>query len=155
MPKDKGILLKDILEIGYTERDKSLCVTATYNRVCPRDYFYKHNRQLVFTKPVKVGIIGKGGQGERIYSINGKSVSLSANGGGRGAKTGLYLIKDYVRKLSPVECERLQTVPDNYTKYGLFEDGKVKQISNSQRYKMLGNGWTVDVIVHVLKYINR
>ena len=47
----------------------------------------------------------------------------------------------YWRKLTPLECERLQTVPDNYT------DG----VSNTQRYKMLGNGWTVDVIAHILK----
>ena len=45
------------------------------------------------------------------------------------------------RKLTPLECERLQTVPDNYTKH----------VSNSQRYKMLGNGWTVDVISHIMK----
>jgi len=45
------------------------------------------------------------------------------------------------RKLTPLECERLQTVPDNYT----------EGVSNIQRYKMLGNGWTVDVICHILK----
>lgn len=48
-----------------------------------------------------------------------------------------------IRRLTPLECERLQTVPDNYTNH----------VSDSQRYKMLGNGWTVDVIVHILKYI--
>jgi len=47
----------------------------------------------------------------------------------------------YWRKLTPVECERLQTVPDNYTNH----------VSNSQRYKMLGNGWTIEVITHILK----
>ncbi|MBC8555257.1 MAG: DNA cytosine methyltransferase, partial [Candidatus Brocadiales bacterium] len=47
------------------------------------------------------------------------------------------------RKLTPMECERLQTVPDNYT----------EGVSNTQRYKMLGNGWTVDVIAHILKEI--
>ena len=47
------------------------------------------------------------------------------------------------RKLTPVECERLQTVPDSYT----------EGVSNSQRYKMLGNGWTVDVIAHIFKHI--
>tara|TARA_R100001594_G_scaffold67712_2_gene102005 strand:- start:1913 stop:2629 length:717 start_codon:yes stop_codon:yes gene_type:complete len=47
------------------------------------------------------------------------------------------------RKLTPVECERLQTVPDNYTDH----------VSNSQRYKMLGNGWTIDVIAHILRGI--
>lgn len=50
----------------------------------------------------------------------------------------------YYRKLTPIECERLQTVPDNYT----------QGVSNTQRYKMLGNGWTVDVIAHILKNIH-
>lgn len=49
----------------------------------------------------------------------------------------------YFRRLTPIECERLQTVPDNYTNH----------VSDTQRYKMLGNGWTVDVIAHILKYI--
>lgn len=53
------------------------------------------------------------------------------------------------RKLTPLECERLQTVPDGYT-FVLDENGKQK-VSNSQRYKMLGNGWTVDVITHIMK----
>jgi site-specific DNA-cytosine methylase len=53
------------------------------------------------------------------------------------------LVKDdvYWRKLTPLECERLQTVPDNYTNH----------VSNTQRYKMLGNGWTIEVIAHILK----
>lgn len=96
-------------------------------------------------QPVRVGEYGKGGQGQRIYSVRGKSVTLSANGGGQGAKTGLYKIdlpdSDYiVRKLTPIEAERLQTLPDNYT----------GGISNTQRYKCIGNGWTVDVIAHIL-----
>ena len=49
----------------------------------------------------------------------------------------------YWRKLTCVECERLQTVPDNYTNH----------VSNTQRYKMLGNGWTIEVIAHILKNI--
>jgi site-specific DNA-cytosine methylase len=47
-----------------------------------------------------------------------------------------------IRRLTPIECERLQTVADNYTNH----------VSDSQRYKMLGNGWTIDVIAHILKY---
>jgi DNA (cytosine-5)-methyltransferase 3A len=58
-----------------------------------------------------------------------------------------------VRKLTPLECERLQTLPDYYTKYGLFEDGKVRQISDTQRYKAIGNGWTVDVISWIFSFI--
>lgn len=127
----------------------------------------------------KIAYIGSGGQGERIYSINNKSVSLCGLGGGRGAKTGLYLFgcitpsriikrqnggrfndgnkfytltstdkhgiltNGYIRKLTPIEAERLQTLPDNYT----------NGVSNTQRYKMLGNGWTVDVIAHIFSYL--
>lgn len=98
--------------------------------------------------PIRVGQIGKGGQGQRIYSVRGKSVTLSANGGGQGAKTGLYKIDlpdgDYlIRKLTPIEAERLQTLPDDYT----------SGISNTQRYKCIGNGWTIDVIAHILSNI--
>lgn len=53
--------------------------------------------------------------------------------------------KDFrIRRLTPLECERLQTVPDDYTNH----------VSNTQRYKMLGNGWTIDVIAHILSYAN-
>lgn len=142
-PKDKGILLKDILEDGDTEKLKSYCITATYSRACPKDYFEHGQRQLVFKKPVKVGHFNKGGQGNRVYSSDGKSVCLSANGGGRGAKTGLYEIKNMVRKLTPTECARLQGYPDFY------HNG----ISNSQAYKCYGNSFTVPVIKHILQHL--
>lgn len=99
-------------------------------------------------KPLRIGQIGNGGQGQRVYSVRGKSVSLNANGGGWGAKTGLYKINlpdgDYcIRKLTPIECERLQTLPERYT----------EGVSDSQRYKCIGNGWTVDVIKHIFQAI--
>ena len=161
-PEDKGILLKDVLDSGFTERHKSLCVTATYARVCPNDYFLHANRQMIFTKPVFLGGIegrdwAKDGkklsrnypQGERVYSVEGKSVTLSANGGGKGAKTGLYEMKELianelkpiVRRLSTLECERLQGLPEGYT----------EGVSETQRYKMIGNGFTVQVISHILR----
>lgn len=147
-PDDKGILLNDILESGTGWQDKSYCMTATYAGAVIRNTLTKSQRTMVaepVTKPVRVGQYGKGGQGQRIYSVHGKSVTLAANGGGQGARTGLYEINlpdgDYIiRKLTPVEAERLQTLPDNYT----------EGVSNSQRYKCLGNGWTVDVIAHIL-----
>ena len=106
---------------------------------------YVHN-----IAPERIGQLdglGKG-QANRIYSVRGKSVCLNANGGGGGAKTGLYKVDlpdgDYIiRKLTPVECERLQTLPDGWT----------TGVSNTQRYKAIGNGWTVDVIAHILKQI--
>ena len=145
--EDKHIYLKDVLENGYTDKEKSYPITATITNGIARDYFLKSQRQMVFNKPIRVSTIGKGGQANRVYSIDGKSVCLSANGGGRGAKTGLYAIiqelKPYIRKLTPLECERLQTLPENYT----------EGISNTQRYKSIGNGFTIDVIAHILKII--
>lgn len=144
-PEDKGIFLKDIIDDGYTERLKSYCICATYGRAVPQDYFLKNQRQLIFTKPIRVGHIGKGAQGQRIYSIDGKAIAvLSNNTGGQGSKSGLYEIGKYVRKLTPLECERLQTLPDGYTE---------TMPSNNQRYKALGNCFTVDVIAHILRQI--
>lgn len=77
----------------------------------------------------------------RIYSADGLARTLKGESGGMGGKMGLYQIGDVVRKLTPIECERLQTVPDNYT----------EGVSKTQRYRMLGNGWTVDVIAHIMK----
>jgi len=77
----------------------------------------------------------------RVYSPEGKSPTLMAGNSGGGKEP--VKINDNVhwRKLTPLECERLQTVPDNYTNH----------VSNTQRYKMLGNGWTIEVITHILK----
>lgn len=110
-------------------------------------------------EPVLLGAIGESKRQTRIYSVRGKTVTLSASGGGWGAKTGLYKIDlpdgDYiVRKLTPLEAERCQTLPDNYTAFGLNEKGVVVPISNTQRYKGIGNGWTVDVISHIFSYMD-
>jgi len=146
-PEDKGILLNDILDNAVGWHDKSYCMTASYSKAVLHNSL-KRNQRTMVAVPVRIGEYGKGGQGQRIYSVYGKSVTLSANGGGQGAKTGLYKIDlpdgDYIiRKLTPIEAERLQTLPDNYT----------AEISNTQRYKCIGNAWTVDVIAHILKGI--
>ena len=155
-PTDKHIYLKDILQ------DETVIPCALRTR---KDYTGSYKRLEVkndgkanaitgcrtdsmYCKPVRLGHLNKGGQADRIYSIEGKSVSLKSNCGGSGAKTGLYRIDlpdgDYiVRKLSPIECERLQILPDDYTAC----------IKETQRIKALGNGWTVDVIAHILKHI--
>ena len=128
-PLDKDIILKDVLE-----DDESIENFINYFDMM----------KSVDSKSNRIGIIGNGGQGDRIYTINKKSVTLMAESGGNGANTGLYLTnKKTVRKLMPTECERLQNLPDNYT----------EGVSNNQRYKMLGNGWTVDVITHILSNI--
>ena len=127
----------------------------------------------------KVGYFRKDSQANRVYSIHGKAVTLCGEAGGGAAKMGQYLfgcitpdrvdkrqrgqrfnegekfytltaqdqhgvlIDGYIRKLTPIECERLQTLPDGYT----------AGVSDAKRYKALGNGWTVDVISHILKHI--
>ena len=127
----------------------------------------------------KVGYFKSDSQGNKVYYINDKSVTLCSDAGGLGGKTGLYLfgyitpdrvekrqngqrfndsqkfytlmatdkhgvlIEGYIRKLTPIECERLQTLPDNYT----------EGVSDNQRYKMLGNAWTADVIVHIFRHL--
>jgi len=188
LPEDRGILLKDILE---PKVDDSFVVKPKSNTVRTSGHGSgiddKHNWDTI-----RIGQIGKGGQGDRIYSPEGKSVGLSALGGGRGAKTGLYAVarasvqknaeqysdgktpaltsamgmgggnvpmlmdeetaeklkgkyigeeRSVIRKLTPIECERLQSLPDNYT----------EGISNSQRYKCLGNAFNKEVVKHILR----
>lgn len=196
LPEDRGIMLKDVLQGGEVDRDKSYCIDASYYKGANWvQYKDRKRRQLV-----KIGYLGtKDSQANRIYLPDGKSVALSALGGGGGAKTGLYLIvpeatkKGYavaepgdsvdlrymnsktrrgrvgkkaknlmasmnsiavfkgedangefiVRKLTPIECERLQGLPDGYT----------QGVSNTQRYKALGNAFNADVIAHILSFI--
>lgn len=131
----------------------------------------------------KIAYIGSDSAANRIYNIHHKSVTLVANGGGLGAKTGLYALPcltpdrtkkrqngrrfrppkskfytlttvdrhgvqvgNYIRKLTPVECERLQGWPDNMT---------IGAVSDSARYKICGNGWNEPTIRHILNGIKR
>ncbi len=89
----------------------------------------KHERDIEKDlKPIKVGIINKGGQGERIYSPKGHSITLSAFGGGIGAKTGLYHTNLGVRRLSINECKKVMGFPISH----ITTEG-------SQSYQQLGN----------------
>ena len=119
-PKNKNIFVRDILD--YSSAHKILS-EKTIN---------KHNFYIKNYKPI------------------GKSPTLTtelAHGTGKNITPKChYEIKEITgedRVFSPLECERLQTVPDNYSSI----------VSNTQRFKMLGNGWTVDVVVHIFKNI--
>ena len=131
-PEDKGIMLKDIIESGEVDRDKSFCIDGNYYKGGNiKQYFEKYRRQIVFTQNCMTATMYK------------RMVSNGATN----------IIQNYkYRMLYPIECERLQTLPDNYTAIGVI-NGKEIPISNTQRYKMLGNGWTVDVIAHILSFI--
>lgn len=92
-------------------------------------------------KPVRIGHVGKGGQGERVYASNGHAITLSAYGGGVGAKTGLYLINGEVRKLHPRECARVQGFPDSF----------VIHPKKTIAWKQFGNSVPVYVLKHIAK----
>lgn len=141
-PEDGGVLLKDIIEHGIVDRDKSYCIDASYFKGTNlQQYLTKCRRQIVFNYSSSGR--GNGIVEDRFYEANDKkSHTLTAVGYSKRSFTGVYS-KDGIRKLTPVECERLQTLPDNYT----------AGISDTQRYKCLGNGWTVDVIAHIFKNI--
>ena len=91
-------------------------------------------------KAIRLGIVNKGGQGERIYSTKGIAITFSAYGGGVFSKTGGYLVNGVPRKLHPRECARLMGFPDTF---------KITS-SRTQAYKQFGNS----VVVSVLKYIS-
>lgn len=160
--EDKGLVLADILENGFPYEEKAKAITTSYCGAILSDSITRKRKSMIFNpynnklnteKSASLGTnpqcqTSKCGQAQRVYDVKGKSICLSANGWGGGAKTGLYKIdlpdgQYTVRKLTPVECERLQTLPDNYT----------EGISNTQRYKCIGNGWTVDVIAHIFGFI--
>ena len=112
--------------------NKSHCITAVFHKQIPYNQIIVHN-----TMP-RSSTTGKGGTGPLSRS-DGKTYCLDT-----GNTNAIEVIKNSkIRRLTPIECERLQTVKDNYTNF----------VSDSQRYKMLGNGWTVDVIAHIFKYI--
>ena len=136
-PENKYIYLKDILDDNV---DDSLFLSDTIaSRYFPI---------ISIINKKKSCVIGKlsSHQGDRIFDTNCKGSSLSASGGINGGG-GCNIIFDSktnkLRKLSVSECERLQTAPKDYTKIA----------KKTQRYKMLGNGWTVDVIAHIFKNI--
>jgi DNA (cytosine-5)-methyltransferase 3A len=179
-PKDKGILLKDILEAEvdakYYLSEKMIANFGRTNEIFNQDIIITHNLQRRSAdRPALKDNKNAGGSGHlsksdgKTYCLDigntqaveilggdlrfdegfrwregGKSGTLMAQARNDGtAGQALAKIGSTIRRLTPIECERLQTVKDNYTNH----------VSDSQRYKMLGNGWTVDVIAHILNYI--
>ena len=127
LPEDKGLVLKDIMETNVDEKyyyNKPFEFYGLDKKVCARLQVNSHD--LV----------------KRVYNPNFKCGTLTAVQGGYQEKK--VYDNGRVRKLTPIEYERLQTLPDNYT-YG---------VSNSARYSLCGDGWTVDVVAHIFKNIN-
>lgn len=165
-PEDKGILLRDVLESGDNNREKSQTILATIYKENAKSMVKRNKMGLVVQKDnvvvyrpcelktnSKTSDVGlwhiatatdiKGHeQRKRVYSIDGKAPTLQTCGGGNNEPK-IYYPELRYRKLTPLECERLQTLPDNWTEC----------LSKTQRYKSIGNGWTIDVISHILKHI--
>ena len=169
--QDKGIILRDILESKVEEKYyagkklresymggnqlnpkyKSQCNTiystdGKFATLCAGTHGYSFG-YVPAPSPDGLILVGDAGISDkysyvnRVYHPDGKGPSLVSSDGGHlqpkiSDNTTTY------RKLTPLECERLQTVPEGYTDKG---------ISDTQRYKMLGNGWTVDVVSHIMK----
>lgn len=122
-PKDKGVLFCQILE-GFC-----LLNTSTDNLSIS-----KANKAYTLTARYAGAVAWNSAERKQ------RSMVIVCESDAEGAN--IYGGNEY-RKLTPIECERLQTIPDNYT----------ESVSNSQRYKMIGNGWTVDVIAHIFSFI--
>jgi len=159
--QDKGIVLQDILQedgIACSEmtskEGKSHCLTATYNGAVWWNSIQRKQRTMVGC--IEVGHAQeyahyKHEQAKRVYHKDGKAPTLlTMQGGNRQPKVATYStkggrivnVKDMTwRKLTPLECERLQGLSDDYTNH----------VSNSQRYKMLGNGFNIPTIKHIIK----
>jgi len=149
LPVDRGIQIKDILEpdAEVDERmikdGKAYTLTSTYSKVSPSVAQVQNSIQKKQRTMVKVGYIGEGeqngqgGQAHRVYSTEGKTPTLGSSG------CGLIKEETKIRKLTPVECERLQSLPDNYT----------AGISNTQRYRCLGNAFNCEVIKFIISFM--
>ncbi len=127
---------------------KDILITKAENKIkgnyyIDRAYTIKNETKQKEKNLIRIGEIGLGRQGERIYSIYGQSTTLSSQGGGLGGKTGMYLIRKKVRKLFPRECARLMGFPDNF---------KLSS-SQEQNYKQFGNSVVVDVIQTIVKEV--
>jgi len=163
-PDDKKIHLQDSLQYDLTEKEKAFCIDANYwKKGNLKSYFDKSRRQIIFPASIVGRRINERGvrddynknvpitQCLQVKHSNYKTGCLTTVQKDNVLSTlppdryvDVYNDKNiHYRHLTPIECERLQTVPDNYTNH----------VSNSQRYKMLGNGWTVDVIAHILSFI--
>lgn len=154
-PDDKKIFLKNILETGVFEKDKSYYLNEeSYKKEGLEKYHKKEIRQVVFTerRTEEAKAIRREYQkmGRDFSPRRGKELVPRTDDKCNCLTTSLskeHILIDELgefRKLTELECERLQTVDDNYTQIAG---------NKTQRIKMLGNGWTIDVISHIFKGI--
>ena len=137
VPSDEDVAVEDILLPKGDRRLDDLIIQRSDLRLKEKMPTERENRTL------RIGTVGKGGQGERVYSPKGHAITLSAFGGGIGAKTGMYLIDGQIRRLHPKECRRLMGFPDGFT---LHDRPNVS-------YKQFGNSVAVPVVRKIFQSI--
>lgn len=127
-PEDRVILLKDILESGVSipGQEKSFCLTASYFKASPKNTIERKQRTMVAEYSCS----------KNVYEVKDGEITIKDKKYPIKLADGFYII----RKLTVTECCRLQTMPDDYC----------RAVSNTQAYKGLGNGWTAEVIIHIL-----
>ena len=129
-PEDMHLFLKDVLDSGYADRDKGHAVIASAGRTTYREYFLKNQGNVALESATD--------SEKKIYDVKDRMITIKGKQYSIKLPDGSYII----RKLSVDECKRLQTIPEDYD---------MKVISNTQAYKCIGNGWTVNVIVHLIQ----
>ena len=153
-PTDRGILLKHILESGQGIADKSYTIDQNYWRTPGAGKAGPGGSQAARRKQV---IEDKAHPINATYWKAGTSPAAQEYSDRTHQRTLVVAtpaLEGYaVRKLTPIECERLMTLPDQYTALGDFGDGEAKPVSNTQRYKTLGNGFVVEVVAHILSFM--
>lgn len=127
LPKDGKIISRNDIDL--------------YKDYKPTQNLFGETKAL--NKPLQIGKVNKGGQGERIYHPMGHAITLSAHGGGAGSKTGLYKVGKIIRKLSPRECARLQGFPESFKFHP----------SISEAQKQFGNSVSINVLQHIITEI--
>ena len=137
-PTNQDVALEDVLLPEDDERLDELRIHRTDLRMKDGLPTSRSNQ------PLRIGTVGKGGQGERVYSIKGHAVTLSAFGGGIGAKTGMYLVGERVRRLHPEECRRAMG----------FKDGFIIHPKLNVAYKQFGNSVAVPVVSAIVAKID-
>lgn len=136
-PEDRGILLKDVLDNAVAWQEKSYALTTSCNGAIPEDTL-KRNRHTMVAEPIPVNTTPDG-KAHSVYEVKNGLITIKGKQYPIKLPDGFYII----RKLTVSECRRLQTIPDWY----------IMPCSNSQNYKMLGNGWTCEVIKWIMQHI--
>jgi len=138
-------------KIYYNSSSRSKSETKLCGAITTGEGTRRESNFVKVKKLKQIGVVGKDTIATRIYDPSGISSTLT-DGGGMGAKTGLYKVNKLIRRLTPIECMRLQGFPDDWNEKGIM-DGKEVNMSDTQRYKQAGNAVSVPIVSMVAERI--